>query len=335
MLQSDDSEPASAPMRHSLWARVLAEFAGSLIICFAIYMMLSLGTAFYGTDMAFVAVGVGVIYAAVTFIFAKISGGQFNPAITVAAMLTSKTRVLDGILYIIAQIIGAICAGGLFAWIIPTSEQVTASAWYTMVINGFGEGSSMASQLSQLGIDFNITMAIIVELVASIIVVATAVVTMKKNGVAKRSHSVAMGIAYAAATAMSFPVTGASINPVRATGIAIFAHGKGLAKEPLTQLWVFWVCAILAAAVVALVIIVSQIIAGSQGNATLADADPAAVALTAAQKPVATQDYQDVAAQDDNVTLTEEEADLASPYGYVAKANETVESYGQQPNTQA
>ena len=58
---------------HDLWARALSEFAGSLLICFAIYLMCTFGSAFYNVNLAFVTVCVGVIYAAMTAIFARIS----------------------------------------------------------------------------------------------------------------------------------------------------------------------------------------------------------------------------------------------------------------------
>ncbi len=83
--------------------RVGAELVGSFIICFAIYAICSLGSAVYGINMAFIALLTGIVYAAVTVIFGSISGAQFNPAVSVAAMLTGKTHVLDGILYIIAR----------------------------------------------------------------------------------------------------------------------------------------------------------------------------------------------------------------------------------------
>ena len=69
-----------------------------------------------------------------------------------------------------------------------------------------------------------------------------------------------MGFAYGVGAAITYPVTGAALNPARATGIAIFAQNQGLSQEPLQQLWVFWICPILAAAVVALAAIVVSII---------------------------------------------------------------------------
>ena len=74
--------------------RVGAELVGSFIICFAIYAICSLGSAVYGINMAFIALLTGIVYAAATVIFGSISGAQFNPAVSVAAMLTGKTMCL-------------------------------------------------------------------------------------------------------------------------------------------------------------------------------------------------------------------------------------------------
>lgn len=74
--------------------RVGAELVGSFIICFAIYSICTLGSAIYGVNMAFIALLTGLVYAAATLIFGTISGAQFNPAVSVAAMLSGKTHVL-------------------------------------------------------------------------------------------------------------------------------------------------------------------------------------------------------------------------------------------------
>ena len=286
---------------HDLWARALSEFAGSLLICFAIYLMCTFGSAFYNVNLAFVTVCVGVIYAAMTAIFARISGAQFNPAVTVAAMLTSKTKVWDGICYIVAQILGAIVAGGLLRLVLPTSESVAANQWYAMAVNGYDKGSSLYTSLNSLGLTFSITVAIIV--------VAAAMVSMRKHGKVRSDYALVMGVAYAAASAMSFPVTGASINPARATGIAVFAQGQGLTQEPLAQLWVFWVTAILAAAIVALVIIVSQLLGTPK---TSVDSDVAEAAMAQAGEVPAEDEAEAVQiaeAENYNVPLTGEQTD--------------------------
>ena len=72
--------------------RIGAELVGSFIICFAIYSICTLGSAIYGVNMAFIALLTGLVYAAATLIFGTISGAQFNPAVSVAAMLSGKTH---------------------------------------------------------------------------------------------------------------------------------------------------------------------------------------------------------------------------------------------------
>ena len=219
--------------------RVGAELVGSFIICFAIYAICSLGSAVYGINMAFITLLTGIVYAAVTVIFGSISGAQFNPAVSVAAMLTGKTHVLDGILYIIAQVLGGIGAGAAIRFLLPTSEQVTFKIWMTPTVNGFDKNSVSYSTLGNYGVTLGITLAIAVEVVAGIIIVASALRTTDGHGESKTNHAVAMGLAYGIGTAITYPVTGAALNPARATGIAIFAQNQGLNEEPLQQLWVF------------------------------------------------------------------------------------------------
>ena len=242
--------------------RIGAELVGSFIICFAIYSICTLGSAIYGVNMAFIALLTGLVYAAATLIFGTISGAQFNPAVSVAAMLSGKTHVLDGVLYIIVQVLGGIGAGAAIRFLLPTSEQVTLKIWLTPVINGFDKNSVSYATLGNYGVSFSITLAIAVELVAGIIIFA------KTN----TSHAIAMGLAYGVGAAISYPVTGAALNPARATGIAIFAQNQGLSQEPLQQLWVFWICPILAAAIVSLVAIVASMI-GTKKNVSEAEQD--------------------------------------------------------------
>ena len=160
--------------------RVGAELVGSFIICFAIYAICSLGSAVYGINMAFIALLTGIVYAAATVIFGSISGAQFNPAVSVAAMLTGKTHVLDGILYIIAQVLGGIGAGAAIRFLLPSSEQVTFKIWMTPTINGFDKNSVSYSTLGNYGVTFSITLAIAVEVIAGIVIVS-GMVSTKKN----------------------------------------------------------------------------------------------------------------------------------------------------------
>ncbi|PLS28193.1 glycerol transporter [Bifidobacterium anseris] len=317
---------------HSIWARLGAEFVGSLLICFAIYMVSSFGVVNFGLNLAFLVVATGVVYGAMTSIFARVSGAQFNPAVTVAAMLTSKTRVRDGVFYIIAQVLGGLVAGALFVFLIPSSDTVSKSQWTMMAINGYDVNSLTYASLSQYGLTYGVSMAIVVELLASIIVVAAAMTTLKRSGRATRSAAVTMGVAYAAAAAMAAPITGASINPMRATGVAVFAqHEEGShTVNPLSQLWVFWVTAILAAAIVALVMIVAQLAHSRAANGDEMDVDVAEAAMAQGDESDHAEQDADIAAPDVDVLEEQSEsAELDEPQTPVDDAGSVDEADGE------
>ncbi|KAB7788271.1 MIP/aquaporin family protein [Bifidobacterium cebidarum] len=254
--------------------RVCAELAGSLLLCFAIYAFSTWGSAVYGVNVVFIPFATGLAYAVITTLFARISGGHLNPAVTVAAVLTSKTALVDGVLYVIAQVVGAIAAAFAVVKLLPTSEQVAAKVWLSPAVNGFEQGSVSYTLLTQYGITFSVTLAIIVEVIASLIVVGAAMSSMDKTSESHGRYALTMGGAYAIAVAISYPVTGAGLNPARSTGIALAAVNEGLTQNPLQQLWVFWIAPVLAAAIVALVMIVAQMATATKPK----DASAAAVA---------------------------------------------------------
>lgn len=259
----------------TLVLRVGGELVGSFLICLSIYLFSTIGLTLYGPYLSFVALATGLIYAGVTMMLAKVCQAQFNPAITVASMLVSKTRVLDGILFILAQVLGALAAGALVMRVIlPTSDAVTVAQWMSYVNNGFDDGSFSYGQLSQAGVSFGIAAAIVVEVVAGMIIAGTAMRMTDAQGVPRQGYGLAMGVAYGACAAVAAPVTGAALNPARSTGIAVFSSFEELTQNPLDQLWVFWICPVLAAALVALPMIVVQMMRGSQtSRIEIVDAD--------------------------------------------------------------
>lgn len=270
----NDTNDTAANASPCLAVRVGAELAGSFFVCFAVYALASFGSAIFGINMAYVAVATGAAYAAVTFALSRVSGAQLNPAVTLAAVLTSKTKVLDGVLYAVFQLVGALAAGALVRFLLPTSEQITSSIWFTPMVNGYDKNSVTYSTIGQYGISFGISQAIAVELIASLIIVAVAMATM-----GSKRQAPAMGLAYGIGAGFTFPVTNAALNPARATGIAVFARDAGLQDNPLGQLWVFWLCPVLAAALVALVMIVTEMMRDAAAKKASKTAEVAQVGI--------------------------------------------------------
>ncbi|WEV76142.1 aquaporin [Bifidobacterium sp. ESL0800] len=245
---------------------ICSELVGSFLIFIAIYLVSALSPSLYGPSAILVAAATGLAYAAMTFVFGRFSGGQFNPAVTLAAMLVSKIGIVNGICYIVAQVVGAIAAGGVAKLVLPTSKAAPARMWFANAVNGYDQGSISATQLQQAGVSFGILFAVVVEVIATIIVVAASLRAIDDDGKATSNAAAIMGVAYALGVTFTYPVTGSSLNPARATGIAIFANNAGLATHPLQQLWIFWICPILAAAIVAIVVIIAQMISSKNSE---------------------------------------------------------------------
>lgn len=278
-------QSTSAHAKPTLPVRVLAELAGTFLVCFVTYAVTTYVLTLTGNtnNILLVALTIAATYALATLLFARYSGAQFNPAVTLASLFIGRTHWLDAILYVIAQVVGAIAAGAAVIKFLPVSEQLKLSMWlsasgYSSSVNGFGTASPSTVMLQGSGAEFSQTSAIIIELVMTLLVVATVIATMsqadgKSNG---NRQAIASALAYGIATLIAFPITGASINPVRATGIALFAQGQKLAVEPLSQIWLFWVCALLAGAIVALCIIIARVLA-AQSNKPKKAKSPAVV----------------------------------------------------------
>lgn len=258
---SNDEQKASAPA--PLIFRIFAEFIASVFAIFTIYTFSSVVTAMYGVNVLLIAAGTGLAYAAAISIAAKVSGGHVNPAVTIASMLTGRTSYISGILYIIAQVLGALVAASITVFILPQTKMVPEKTWFAPVVNGFESASISANQLKSVNASFGVISALIVEIIAVLIIVATAMTYTREDGSAKCTYAAHMGIAYSVGAFITYQITGSGLNPARSTGIAILAQSKKLATAPLSQLWVFWIAPVFAAALVGFIMLISKLVRSS------------------------------------------------------------------------
>ena len=337
VLEQADGQVAAKPVRRRIrprdvrWIRAAAELVGTFLICAVIYLSYSFGQLVMGQPSVVLPVlGTALTYLVVTAMLGGVSGGHFNPAVTVAAMFTSQISMVDGLIYIVAQVIGAIGAGALAVALIPVSKSVPDRTWLMFSVNGFSGGSPAAATLGQQHIAFGAPMAIVVELIGCMIVVAAAITTLRSDGRARRNHALYTGLAYGVGVLVTYPITCSGLNPARSTGIAIFAQSKHMAVSPISQLWLFWICPLLAASLVALVIIVTSIITDNMamhamGIAT--DAQPVAQAQTHADAFSATgAQTQDQSAQANPAPVQNTAADAADAADTVAPADTTAQA---------
>jgi aquaporin Z len=176
------------------------------------------GIGFTGVSIAF---GLTVLTAA--YAFGPISGGHFNPAVTVGLWAGGRFPARDIPAYVIAQVIGAVVAAGALYLIASGKPDFELGRF---AANGYGEHSpgkySLASSL--------ITEVIMTFMFLLVILGAT------HRRAPVGFAGLAIGLALTLIHLISIPVTATSVNPARSTGPAIVVGGWAL-----SQLWLFWI----------------------------------------------------------------------------------------------
>lgn len=188
------------------------------------------GIGLLGVSLAF---GLTVLTGA--YAFGPISGGHFNPAVSVGLTVAGRFKASELPGYIIAQVLGAIVAAGLLYLIASgkAGAQVT-----DLATNGYGEHSpGKFSMLAALLTEVVLTAVFLLVILGS---------TTKKAAVGFAGMSI--GLCLTLIHLISIPVTNTSVNPARSTGPALF--GPSIALE---QLWLFWLAPIVGAAIGALI----------------------------------------------------------------------------------
>ena len=204
----------------------------------------SLGIGFIGVSIAF---GLTVVTGA--YAVGHVSGGHFNPAVTLGLTFGGRFSAAHAPGYIIAQVIGGI----LGAFVIYTiasghADFKIADGAGTFATNGFGDYSPTG---------YTMIAAIVTE------VVLTAVFLIVIMGATARKAAPAMGglaigLALTLIHLISIPVTNTSVNPARSTANAVIAYvfgegGVGAVSAPVTQLWLFWAAPIVGGIIGALI----------------------------------------------------------------------------------
>ncbi|CUY67502.1 aquaporin Z [Serratia marcescens] len=206
--------------------RLFAEFFGTFWLVFGGCGSAVLAAAFpqLGIDFLGVALAFGLTVVTMAYAVGHISGGHFNPAITVGLFAGGRFAAKDVIPYVIAQVIGGIAAAAVLYLIASGKAGFDATAG-GFASNGYGEHSPGGYSLQS---------AIVIELVL------TAFFLIVIHGVTdKRAPAgfapLAIGLTLTLIHLISIPVTNTSVNPARSTGVAIFQG-----TWALQQLWVFW-----------------------------------------------------------------------------------------------
>jgi aquaporin Z len=223
-------------MDNDMSRRVVAEFFGTFWLvlggCGAAVLAAgfpNLGIGFLGVAFAF-----GLTVLTMAYAVGHISGGHFNPAVTLGLWSAGRCASKHVIPYIVAQVIAAIIAAAVL-WVIASGKPEWVAGGFAA--NGYGNLSPGKYGLGSCFVD---------EVVMTFFFLFIIIGTTSK-GAAAGFAGIPIGLALTLIHLVSIPVTNTSVNPARSTGPALFAGG-----EYIAQLWLFWIGPIIGAVIAGL-----------------------------------------------------------------------------------
>ena len=206
--------------------KYLAEMVGTFVLTFlgcgaAVSLNCGVDTAsVVGTAIAF-----GLSVVAMAYAIGGISGCHINPAITLGVFLSGRMNSKDCGMYMLFQVIGAIIAAALLAFLVSTDPGLA---------RGTATGANACASENVM-----LTFIFVLVVLGS---------TSKTNGATNNFAGLAIGLALILIHLVGINYTGTSVNPARSIGPALFEGGKAL-----SQLWVFIVGPFVGGALAALV----------------------------------------------------------------------------------
>lgn len=218
--------------------KLFAEFFGTFWLVFGGCgsALFAAGIPELGIGFAGVALAFGLTVLTMAYAVGHISGGHFNPAVTLGLWAGGRFETKEIAPYIISQCIGAIAAAAVLYLILSGKEgfAIDATQAGAFASNGYGAFSPQGfSMMSAFIAEFVLTMFFLIVIVGATDKLA--------NG---KFAGLAIGLALTLIHLISIPITNTSVNPARSLSQAVFVGG-----EPLSQVWLFWVAPILGAIV--------------------------------------------------------------------------------------
>ncbi|HWH26742.1 MAG TPA: aquaporin [Pseudolysinimonas sp.] len=232
---SDTTPDTTAPAPYSLTSRLVAELFGTFVLVFAV-----IGAAFYfvpvgqsGALPVALSVGLGVLAAA--YAVGHISGGHFNPAVSIGAAAAGRMPWSNVLPYVLAQIVGGLLATLLLWGLTALSGQAASLGG---VSNGFEDHSPGG---------FSLIAVLLAEIIGTAVFLWLILSVTAPGSTTAGFAPIAIGLALAMLHIVLIPVSNASLNPARSIATAVFGG-----PDALAQLWVFLVAPIVGALIAGL-----------------------------------------------------------------------------------
>ena len=222
--------------------RLAAEFLGTFVLVLggcgsavlaATFLSedVQLGIGFLGVSLAF-----GLTVVTMAYAVGHVSGGHFNPAVTLGLAVSGRFPWKGVAAYVAIQVVGAVAAAAVLFLVASGRSGFSASA-SGFATNGYGERSPGG---------YGLLAALVIEVVLTAVFVYV-ILGVTDTRAPKGFAPLAIGLALTLIHLVSIPVTNTSVNPARSIGPALFAGG-----EAIGQLWLFIVAPVVGALIAGL-----------------------------------------------------------------------------------
>lgn len=201
---------------YRIWQKLCAELVGTFLFVFFAAGVVCADQTLHalsqpGIGLVGIALVRGLAFAILVCALSRVSGGHFNPAITIAAWVTRKIGSLQALFYGIAQVLGAMAAAWTLTRLVP--DQV----WRAVGL----ATPDLAAEISRTqGIGFELVLTFLLVFIFFAMVADTSA----EDAQFARIGGFAAGLAIFAGTLVGSAYTGASMNPAMALGTAVVAH---------------------------------------------------------------------------------------------------------------
>lgn len=214
--------------------KVAAEVLGTFVLVF----FGCATTIVSGRDYVSIALAFGLSVLVMTYAFGRVSGAHFNPAVSVGAAMGGRMAWRQVPVYVGAQLVGAVVAGGAVFVVLHGFEGFDATG--SMGQNFFGDQNPLGH--------YAVWAAFVLELVLTAIFLLVILAVTDARNEHPSLAPLTIGLAFAAIYFVAIPATGASANPARSIGPALFAG-----TDAIIQLWLFILAPLLGGAIAGLV----------------------------------------------------------------------------------
>ncbi|MDN5288823.1 MAG: Porin [Mucilaginibacter sp.] len=227
-------------METNTFSKFSAEFFGTLVLvlmgCGSAVIAGANGTT--GVGILGIAFAFGLSVVAMAYAIGHISGCHINPAISIGMVVSGRMAASEAIIYIIAQVLGAIAGAGILLLIASGKDG------YSVAANGLGQNGYDAFSPQH----YNLLSGFIAEVIFTFIFLLVIFGSTSTKNIHGGFAGLAIGLSLVLIHIVGIPVTGVSVNPARSIGPALLVGGAAI-----SQLWLFIVAPILGAVLSAVV----------------------------------------------------------------------------------